>query len=142
MTDLSYVHAPAAVPVRRLPWPAILYFAVGSAGVAGYIAGRHAGTASDGMEWQLAFLLRFMAIVKGAMMLGALGLTQWRLRQPISDRLAVAYTLALAAMALAPGLIWSLAAIASGAAIFHAGLLVYLVLAWRDDAVSLLPRRA
>ena len=93
------------------------------------------------MEWQLVFLLRFMALMKGAMVLGALGLTRWRLRRPASDRLAIGYAAALAAMAMAPGLIWSLAAIAPGAACFHAGLLLFLLLAWRDDG-ALPTRRA
>ena len=93
------------------------------------------------MEWQLVFLLRFMALVKGAMVLGALGLTQWRLRRAASDRLALGYAAALAAMAMAPGLIWSLAEIAPGAACFHAGLLLFLLLAWRDDAIVLPTRR-
>lgn len=143
MTDLPYLHARAAAP--RLAWPAILYAAVGTAGVAGVaaglLAGRLAGHGPGDMEWQLALLLRFMAIVKGAMALGALALTQWRLRRPISPRLAAAYTVALAAMALAPGLIWSLAEIVPGAVAFHAGLLLFLVLAWRDGAVALPPRR-
>ena len=130
-----------APPARRLSWPAILYAAVGAAGLAGFAAGRLAGAETGGMEWQLVFLLRFMAIVKGGMILGALALAQWRLRRPISAPLAAAYALALAAMALAPGLIWSLAEIVPGAAAFHAGLFAYLLLAWRDDAVQLPARR-
>ena len=138
MTDLSVSRAPALAPARtRLPWPALLYAGVGAAGVAGVVAGRMAGGGSGGMEWQLTLLLRFMAVVKGAMVLGALGLTQWRLRRPASDALATGYVVALAAMAVAPGLIWSLAEIVPGAACFHAGFILYLVLAWRDGAVRL-----
>ena len=109
MTDLSLSPARAASPTRRVPWPLILYAAVGTAAVAGFVGGRLAGAETGGMEWQLVFLLRFMAAVKGAMVLGALGLAQWRLRRPASDRLAAGYALALVAMAAAPGLIWSLA---------------------------------
>ena len=141
MSDLTLSPARAAAPGHRLPRAALLYAAVGTAGVAGYLAGRWASAETGGMEWQLVLLLRFMAAVKGAMVLGALGLTQWRLRRPISNGLAAGYGLALAAMAAAPGLIWSLAEIAPGAACFHAGLLAYLVLAWRDDAVRLPTRR-
>ena len=140
MSDLSVSHARPAV--ARLPRAGLLYAAVGAAGLGGLVAGRWVGSGGEGMEWQLVFLLRFMALVKGAMVLGALGLTQWRLRRPASDRLALGYGVALATMALAPGLIWSLAAIAPGAACFHAGLLAFLVLAWRDDAVALPTRRA
>ena len=140
MSDLSVSHArPAAAHLSRA---ALLYAAVGAAGLGGFVAGRWAGSGSEGMQWQLVFLLHFMALVKGAMVLGALGLTQWRLRRPASDRLALGYGVALAAMALAPGLIWSLDAIALGAACFHAGLLLFLVLAWRDDVVALPTRRA
>ena len=143
MSDLTLPGSRAgAAAARRLPWPALLYAAVGTAGVAGLLAGRLASADSGGMEWQLVLLLRFMALVKGAMVLGALGLTQWRLRRPVSSRLAAGYGLALAAMALAPGLIWSLAAIAPGAAAFHAGLLLFLVIAWRDEAVALPKVRA
>ena len=140
MTDLPYIHARAEAPARRIAWRVILYAAVGTAGIAGVLAGRRAGIDTAGIEWQLVFLLRFMAVVKGGMVLGALALTQWRVARTISSALAAAYALALAAMALAPGLIWSPAAIVPGAGAFHAGLLLYLVLAWRDGAVSL-PRR-
>ena len=139
MSDLSVSHAPALGV--RLPRAALLYAAVGAAGLAGVLAGRWLQSGSGGMEWQLALLLRFMAVLKGAMALGAVALVQWRLRRPTSDRLALGYAAALVPMALAPGLIWSLAAIASGAACFHAGFLLFLILAWRDDGVAL-PSRA
>ena len=137
MSDLSVVHAPSAL---RVPRAALLYAAVGGAGLAGLLVGRALESGSGDMEWQLVLLLRFMAVVKGAMVVGALALVQWRLRRPASARLALGYAAALTTMALAPGLIWSLAAIAPGAACFDAGLLLYLVLAWRDDAVAL-PKR-
>ena len=139
MTDLSVSSAGASARMSRAT---LLYAVVGAAGVAGFAAGRWAGVEIGDMEWQLVFLLRFMALVKAAMVLGALGLTQWRLRRPASDRLALGYGAALAAMALAPGLIWSLAAIAPGAACFHAGLILFLVLAWRDEVIALPARRA
>lgn len=37
----------------------------------------------------------------------------------------------------ATGLIWSLGTIVIGAVMFHVGVLAFLVLAWRDDAVRL-----
>jgi len=143
MTDLSLADLPQAKPrgaASRLSWTAILCAAAISAGVAGVLLGRVAADPGS-MEWQLVLLLRFMAAVKGAMALGALALAMWRLRRPASDRLALGYIVAVAAMAAAPGLIWSLGAIVPGAATFHAGLLFYLVLAWRDDAVPLPARR-
>lgn len=138
MSELSIARAPAVV---RLPRTALLYAAVGGAGLAGVVVGRWLEAGTGDMEWQLVLLLRFMAVVKGAMALGALALVQWRLRRPASAPLALGYAAALMPMALAPGLIWSLAAIAPGAACFHAGFLLFLVLAWRDDAVSLPARR-
>ncbi|MBE7220046.1 MAG: hypothetical protein INR64_16370 [Caulobacteraceae bacterium] len=139
MSDLTVSQAPSLG--ARLPRATLLYAVVGGAGLAGLLAGRWLQGGPGDMEWQLVLLLRFMAVVKGAMALGALALVQWRLRQPASARLALGYVVALAPMALAPGLIWSLAAIAPGAACFHAGLLLFLVLTWRDDGVSL-PTRA
>ncbi len=93
------------------------------------------------IEPRLALLLRFMAAVKAATVLAALGLTCWRLRSPVATSAALGYVAALAAMAAAPGLIWSLNHVALGAACFHVGLFGFLVCALRDDGIGrLLPR--
>jgi hypothetical protein len=47
-----------------------------------------------------------------------------------------AYAAAAAAMAAGPGMIWSLAHVAIGALLLHAGLLAGLVALWRDPAVG------
>lgn len=145
MTDLRYVPSTidsARRDAARFSWPALLYAGVVTGGVTGLVVGRMAGGDTEGMERQLVFLPRFMAAVKGLMVLCVLGLTQWRLRQPAGEALTLAYGLSLALMAAAPGLIWSLAHIALGAACFHAGLVLFLVLAWRDGAARLPTRRA
>lgn len=139
MSDLSV--SPASSVGARVPREVLIYAAVGGAGLAGVLVGRWLQAGTGDMEWQLVLLLRFMAVVKGAMALAALALVQWRLRRPASTRLALGYAAALVPMILAPGLIWSLAAIAPGAALFHAGFILFLVLAWRDDAVALPSRR-
>ena len=140
MTDLSLAAPRGAASTRSRPailWPAILVAMAGAAAIGGGVVGRLAAVDPAAMEWQLALLLRFMAVVKGAMAAAALALALWRLRRPASDRLALGYAVAVAMMATAPGLIWSLGAIVPGAGAFHAGLILYLVLAWRDGAVPL-----
>ena len=108
------------------------------AGLAAFaLAGRDAGE----FEPRLALLLRFMAALKAVAVLAALGLTCWRLRTPIATPMRLGYLAALASMAAAPGLIWSLAHIALGAACFHAGLFGFLVCALRDDGIARVLRR-
>ncbi len=96
--------------------------------------------AAAGVDPQLALLLRFMAALKGAVVLGALGLACWRLRAPVTSATVFGYAAALAAMSTAPGLIWSLGHVAAGAASFHAGALGFAVVALRDDALADLTR--
>ncbi len=77
-------------------------------------------------------LIRFMAIVKAAMALGAVALIYWRLSFPASPRMTLAYIAAAVLMAAAPGVIWHMAAIGKGAALFHGGLVLFLILALAD----------
>lgn len=114
------------------PWACV--FAAGATGV---LAGRAMGGDAAAYESHLLLLLRFMAAMKLGGVLLAAGLLHWRLIRPIAPRLAAAYAGSLVAMAAATGLIWSLGSIVLGAILFHAGLIAYLVLAWRDDAVRL-----
>ncbi len=135
MTDLPFVRS-AAARVRapsRLTSPVLLYAAVGVAAVGGLLVGRAAAGNASGFEDKLVLLLRFMAAMKMAGVVAATGFAHWRLTRSIAPRLALGYGAALMLMAGAPGLIWSLAYIAPAAGLFHAGLLLFLVLAWRDD---------
>lgn len=146
MTDLSHepLVRPALVRARRTawkPWPLLPYVCVFAAAGAGLLAGRALGGDADAFEPKLLLLLRFMAAMKFCGVLLAAGATQWRLTHPIEGRLAAGYVATLVVMAAAPGLIWSLGGIALGALLFHAGLLAFLVLAWKDDGARLPLRR-
>ena len=113
------------------------------AGAVGSIAVGALTRPPAGLDGHLALLLHFMAALKAATALGALGLLSWRVRSPVATLSAVGYLAAFALMAVAPGLIWSLAHVAAGAVCFHVGLFAFLGLALRDDAVGphLLSRR-
>ena len=94
---------------------------------------------------ELTSVLRFMAVVKAAMALGAGSLAWWRLGCPVGPGVALPCIAACALMAAAPGLIWSMEHVVLGAALFHAGLLLILILSWADrgevQAIALGKRR-
>ena len=91
---------------------------------------------------ELTRLLRLMTLLKVMMLAGALWLVDWRLRFPIRAPLALGYVGGVAAMAAGPGLIWSMAHVALGAALLHGGFALLLVLFWRDPgSPAMLPRR-
>lgn len=80
----------------------------------------------------IAFLLRGMAGIKVALLLGALALLAWRLGKPVSARLAAIYLAGACVMAFATALIWQLTALPLAALAFHAAEITLLVAAWRD----------
>ncbi len=88
-----------------------------------------------GFEPTLLVLIRFMAVAKLAMAVGAFALVHWRARRIVPPGLALAYAVATCLMLASPGLIWSLAHIGLGALAFHAGLILFLGGAWVDDCV-------
>ena len=88
---------------------------------------------------ELAQLLRGMAVLKGMMVAAAIGILAWRFGHPIAPRIAVGYLAGIGAMAAATVMIWQLTVLLPAAAIFHAGLFVALIVAWRADGG--LPRR-
>jgi hypothetical protein len=81
---------------------------------------------------ELVMLLRFMAGVKALMAVSALGIAVWQLGHPASPALTLAYTLAPALMCAAPVVIWQMAHVAFGAALFHGGLVVLLLALYAD----------
>ncbi len=81
---------------------------------------------------ELTQLLRMMALLKLALVAGAAALVRWRLRFPVRPALAGGYLAGMAAMAAAPGLIWSMAHVVAGAVLMHGGLALLAVLFWRD----------
>ena len=83
---------------------------------------------------ELAVLLRFMAVVKAAMALGAAALVGWRFGSPVRPATGLAYIAGTASMAAGAGLIWRLSHIGAGALLVHGGLLALAGLAWLDRA--------
>ena len=131
---MSQVLAAARSSYRQPPIRAVLAAALLLAAAAGWFAtpeatAQHA-IAQAGAE--LTRLLRMMALVKLALAAGAVWLVDWRLRYPVRPLLAAGYVAGVAAMASAPGLIWSMAHVVAGAALLHGGLALLLVLLWRD----------
>lgn len=140
----SAIRPPAARAGRRtapVSGLAILCAAVAAAATAGILFGEASASGSPaGLEPALVSLLRFMAVIKAASAAAMLMLTAWRLRRPTSSRFALAYIVATSLAAAAPGLIWSLSQIALGAALFHVGLTIMVVAAWRDGTMRVLSR--
>ena len=99
-----------------------------------------ASGASLPVEPELAVLLRGMAAIKGLLALFAASLVYWRFGLPISARAAWAYATCAGLMFVACALIWQLAFIPLAAALFHAGGIGALCVAWRDGCQ--LPRAA
>ena len=67
---------------------------IGTALLAAIAGFAFAGAAAPG-EPELALLIRFMAVIKAAMALGAVALVAWRLTLPATPRLALAGIAAL-----------------------------------------------
>lgn len=82
---------------------------------------------------ELARLLRGMAVIKGAIALGALSLLLWRFARPVSAPITGVYLVGAWALAGSTVLIFQLTLIPWAAAAFHVGVLSLLVAAWRDD---------
>ncbi len=83
---------------------------------------------------ELVVLLRFMAVLKGAMALGAAALVAWRLRWPVRPATGFGYVVAVSSMAGGAGLIWQLGHVGAGALLVHGGFAALAVLAWMDRA--------
>lgn len=81
---------------------------------------------------ELLQLLRFMALVKGAMVAAALALLVWRTRWPLGPPLAAIYGLTCCVAAAAVILIAHGAWVGPAALTFHAAELSFVFAAWRD----------
>lgn len=116
--------------------------ALAAAVVSGAVWGLWDTSAADsaqavaGAGADLARLLRFMAVIKAAMALGALAAIWWRLGLAASSVRLSVYLATAAAMGAGPGLIWAMAHVAWGALLLHGGLFAALILLWRDPAVG------
>jgi hypothetical protein len=84
----------------------------------------------------LTRLLRFMAVIKAVIAVGAASVVFWRLAVPVSLPWFAAYALAGAAMAAGPGVIWGMAHVGLGAVLLHGGMFATILLLWRDPATS------
>ena len=123
----------AAIGPAPIARPALL--AALTAGlVAGFVAG-HAG-ALPSEDVDLARLLRAMAALKLLFVAAASAAMLWRMQAPIRPVPLALYALSAFAMAAGPGLIWTLAHVALGAALLHLGLFASVLLLWRDEAVG------
>ncbi len=87
----------------------------------------------------LARVLRAMALFKAAAAPGALALLAWRLRRvrPMPAIPLAGWSIALGLLAAGPVLIWQVGPVAAGALVFHAGLILLLVTAFRLDRAAL-----
>ena len=119
---------------------AIIIASFALATAAGFLAtDTHQGAAAAALAGpDLVRLLRAMAAIKSLMALAAVGATLWRLGAPVGSGKLLAYTIACAAMAAGPGLIWGMAHVGTGALLLHGGLAAAVLLLWRDPATSML----
>jgi hypothetical protein len=127
-------HAEASPGLARL-WLLLLVAAAIAAGaVATGTAAATQAVADAGME--LTRLLRAMAVLKASLAVGVVAAVLWRLGSPVTPARFAGYALACGAMGAGPAVIWSMAHIGAGAFMVHAGLLVALLLLWRDPTVA------
>ena len=125
MSDRSL---PIALPAARPYWrPALAVAVLGAAAMA-------FTTQTGPHDPELATLLRFMAVVKAGMALGAAALVGWRLGWPVRPATGLAYIAGVSGMAAGAGLIWQLGHVGIGALLVHGGLVALVGLAWLDRA--------
>lgn len=90
---------------------------------------------------ELAWLLRSMALTKAAMAAAAVWLAdRLLLRVSLGPGLTAGLVAAAATMAAAPVLMWHVAHVGAGALLFHAGMVLLLVLGWRPTETWLTER--
>lgn len=129
----------APKPGTPLRWaPAAVAGVMVAAAVLGFLLSHDAASAAALRETDpgLVRLLRGMAVLKAVLAAGVGALVVWRLRHPAGPRLAALYVLAGALVAAAPGVVWTLGHLIAGAALFHAGLLLLIALAWADRGAA------
>jgi hypothetical protein len=132
--------APTAARAHVVPSPRqLLWIAVVSAVAIGWTAS--GGGRSAAADADLARLLRAMVVLKAVLAAGALWLIDWRLKAAAPAAVALAYGTAAVLIAASPAVMWHLAHLIAGAALFHAGVGVLLLVGWRDGRVSRRPIR-
>ena len=119
---------PIALPAVRSYWRLLLAAAVLGA------AALSLTTQAGPHDPELATLLRFMAVVKAAMALGAAALIGWRLGWPVRPAMGLGYVAGVSSMAAGAGLIWQLGHVGTGALLVHGSLVALVGIAWLDRA--------
>src|SRR5271165_3317097 len=128
LTDaLPGIHAGRADAGGGRAWALTAVLAVGL--IVGLAVGQATRSPADP---ELMPLLRLMAAIKFAAVLGGAALLRWRLRRPAPARPAALAIGAVGLMAVSPGMVWAPSHLLVAAGLFHAGLLTLLVLGWRD----------
>ena len=83
---------------------------------------------------ELANLLRGMALIKASLVIIGLGVLLWRLRLPLTPRLAIGYLAGAWIVTGATMMVWQLTYIGTAAVVFHLGGFILLLLALHDGA--------
>ena len=125
---------PGSVSLAR----ALVLALVAGAAVGGLLVGGPQPSARAVAEAgpELTRLLRGMALLKCLLGSGALAGVLCRLGAPISRARLAGYALGCVAMASGTGLIWRMDLVRTGAFLLHAGLLVVVVMLFRDPAIG------
>ena len=110
---------------------AVLAASVLALGLAGFAIG-YLFRPPDALEPELARLLRLMVLIKLGLVAGTTWLIVWRLSWPCAPHFARGYLIAVALMAISPGLIWYMSHLLVAFGLFHAGLAFGLIQAFRD----------
>jgi hypothetical protein len=110
---------------------AILAASVLALGLSGFAIG-YLFRPPDALEPELVRLLRLMALIKLGLVAGATWLIVWRLSWPCTPNFATGYMIAVVLMTPGPGLIWYMSHLLVAFGLFHAGLVLGLILAFRD----------
>jgi hypothetical protein len=95
-----------------------------------------------GVEPELVFLMRGMALIKASLALASIALAYWRFGQPVPYRVAVGYSFGVWLLVAATALIWYLSFIPAAAIMFHVGLVALLALPWREGQAGRSARAA
>jgi hypothetical protein len=138
--SVSIPWTPPSVAARRTRGIALLSTVL-LAAAAGFATGAWTGAAAiDQAGPELRHLMRFMAALKALLALAAAAAVVTRLNAPDGPAVGgvrfAAYTVATAAMAAGPGLIWGMTHIVAGSILLHGGLLATVLLLWRDPGTA------
>jgi hypothetical protein len=114
------------VAFRRL---ALLLACGGATGAVLLLGGGGVRSADPDLET----LLKGMAIIKSAILSAAAAAVWWRLGSSVGSGLVAGYIVSVALAACGAALVWTMTGLAFAPFLFDGGLLLFLVLALRDD---------